>query len=228
MPKILLVDDDPVLLRIMPAQLRRHGYAVETATSLAGLEKLLAAGGADLLLLDVVLPDGDGRAFCRALRGRPATEALPVILISATKRGTGDQADGLKSGADDYLIKPLVPRLLLAKIEAVLRRFSVLNSSTQVLEEYGLALDMQSRRVRRGRREVSLTRKEFDLLSSFLRARGKVLAAAGLLESVWGYDLSLYSDTRTVEVHVSSLRRKLGKKFSTRLRTVSGAGYILD
>jgi two-component system alkaline phosphatase synthesis response regulator PhoP len=227
-PLIFLIDDDPVLVRTLPAQLRRSSYRVETGCSINDLKDLLRQEKPDLILLDVVLPDGDGRAACRKLGSHPLSSAIPVILISASKPAEIDQARGVEAGALDYLVKPLHGRLLRAKIAAVLRRNKVAAQQRKVLADYGLALDVKSRSVSVGGRRVALTRKEFDLLAAFLDSRGRVLSPTELLESVWGYDTSAYSERRTVEVHVSSLRRKLGEAFASRLKAVPSHGYCLD
>jgi two-component system alkaline phosphatase synthesis response regulator PhoP len=201
---------------------------VETGRSAQELEDLLRHGMPDLILLDVVLPDGDGKALCKMLRANPKSSAIPVILISASKPTQVDQARGVEAGAEDYLVKPLHGRLLRAKIAAVLRRNNILAQQRKVLAECGLALDIKSRGVSVGGRRVPLTCKEFDLLAAFLDGRGRVLTPTELLESVWGYDTSTYRERRTVEVHVSSLRRKLGEPFASRLKAVPSHGYRLD
>jgi len=225
---ILIVDDDPVVLHALTLTLQATGYEVKTASSPENLDVLIRSVRPALVLMDVLLGREDGREICRALRRDPATATLPVILISANRKEEDDQAYGLEAGADDYLLKPVKPRLLRARVESVLRRFSAPADCSAVLQESGLRLDVPGRRVQVGKEDVLLTRKEFDLLVAFMRARGRPLSPTFLLEAVWGYDTADYNDTHTVEVHVSSLRRKLGKKFSSRLTTMVGTGYRLD
>jgi len=226
--KILLIDDDPVFARVTEKQLLDKGYAVTRADSIKDAEECILRAVPDIVLLDVVLEDGDGPAFCRKLRQCEATAAVPVLLVTAHKSAEDDQISGLESGADDYLIKPLSPRLLYAKIDTVLRRFAALNTGMDVMSEYGLGIDISARMVTKGKRKVKLTRKELDMLSAFINSRGRVLSPRLLLETIWGYNTEIYNNPRTVEVHVSRLRQKLGRNFAARLQTVSGAGYRLD
>lgn len=226
--KLLVVDDDPENRKFLRGVLEQNGFSVREAASVA--EALSAAQSArpDLVLSDVAMPGGDGLSLCRALKGDKRTAGTPVILMSGAHTEEQDQSEGIELGADDYLIKPFLPRLMLAKVKAVLHRYGTPKEAGDVLKSEGLVLDVEARTVAVGGKPVKLNRKEFDLLATFLRKRGRVLSVPFLLETVWGYDPAVYNDSHTVEVHVSFLRRKLGPKLARRIVTVSGLGYRFD
>ncbi|MBI5596848.1 MAG: response regulator transcription factor [Elusimicrobia bacterium] len=226
--KLLLVDDEPDMLTTYQALLEGEGFTVLCARSVP--EALAAAreSAPDIVLSDVAMPDRDGKALAAALRADPATAAIPVVLMSGTYKEEDDQAGGLEAGADDYLPKPASPRLLAARLRAVLGRSRAPAELASVLKAEGLRLDPAARIVTRGGKRVPLTRKEFDLLTTFLRRPGRVLNVPYLLETVWGYDPAVYNNPRTVTVHVSSLRTKLGKAFAARLVSVPGLGYRFE
>ncbi|MFH1726116.1 MAG: response regulator transcription factor [Elusimicrobiota bacterium] len=226
--KILVADDDPAILRAVESWLKPEGYSV-LRCQLGGeaVAKTLSSKP-DLVLMDVLLGDADGVQLCRRLRQDPATGHIPVILMSGARTDDEDLVSGLRGGADDYLFKPLRRPVLLAKIDAVLRRFHAPEELHEVLRRYGLELDVSERTAKAGKKAVRLTRKEFDLLTVLLRRAGKVVPPKYLLETVWGYELETYNDTHTVQVHISRLKKKLGKTFSSRLENVIGAGYRLS
>jgi DNA-binding response OmpR family regulator len=179
----------------------------------------------DVVLMDVLLGDANGIQLCGRLSENPSTRNIPVILMSSARRNESDVVSGLKKGADDYLVKPITPGLLLAKIEAVLRRVSAGAAATEVLKYQGLLIDVEKRRVKAKGREIELTQKEFDLLTLLVRKEGKVVSAQNLLESVWGYDPEEYNDHRTVHVHISRLKKKLGEPYASKIQNVIGSGY---
>lgn len=226
--KVLLVDDEPDMLTAYRVLLEGAGFSVLCAGSVR--EALAAARDSrpDLVLSDVAMPEADGKALAAALRGDPATAAIPVVLMSGAYKEEADQAEGLEAGADDYLPKPASPRLLVARLRAVLRRANAPAELAETLKAEGITLDVASRVVTQAGRRVPLTRKEFDLLTTFLRRPKRLLSIPYLLETVWGYDPAEYNDPRTVTVHVSSLRQKLGKRFGARLASVPAMGYRFD
>ncbi|MBI5240888.1 MAG: response regulator transcription factor [Elusimicrobia bacterium] len=226
--KILLVDDEQDFRRMLRSFLREAGHTVLDAAS--GREALLAAVDSqpDIVISDVQMPDMDGLELCRRLRAEAKTAGIPVLLMSGASKEERDQLEGFARGADDYVLKPFEPPILLAKTLAVLRRYATAVEVCEVLRADGVRLDVQARTVSHGGKRVDLTRKEFDLLTLLLRKRGHVLSAQFLLESVWGYDLAEYNDPHTVTVHLSSLRRKLGSKLSRRIVTVPGSGYRFE
>lgn len=225
---VMVADDDPVVTKQLELALTKAGFNVQTCPDPARFLDETEAAQPDMVLLDVVFGPRDGRDLCRALRRSPQSRAMPVILMSAVRKGADDMVEGLKGGADDYLVKPIDPTLLAAKIEAVLRRYGAPKELATTLNHYGLTLSVAERKVKVNGKDVSLTRKEFDLLTALLRRPGRVLTARDLLEKVWGYEPGEYDDPNTVHVHISRLRRKLGKTFSDRLTTLVNVGYRLD
>ena len=222
--RLLLIEDDATLRQALSFNLTREGYEVSTAADgVAGLE-LGRNPRLDLILLDVMLPGMSGVELLRVLRRDGVT--TPVIILSAK----GDEIDrvvGLKLGADDYVAKPFSRPELLARIEAVLRRRSrEADASTDraPLTFGSLAIDVDRREVSLGGRSLHLTTKEFDLLAHVARNPGRIFTREQLLANVWGYDYA--GDDRTVDVHVSWLRRKLrGDDDHDWFRTVRGVGY---
>ena len=219
--RILVVEDDDRLASALRAALERSGYRVERVAD--GGEALSAVGRdtPDLVLLDLGLPDLDGLEVCRRIRG---ASGIPVIAVTA--RGTErDRVDGLRTGADDYVVKPFALAELLARIEAVLRRSAPGRSAAPLGATIGdLAIDVDSRRVTVDGAAVELTRKEFDLLVLLVRRRGTVVGRDEILRAVWETDWP--GTGRTLDVHVASLRQKLHRP--ELVRTVRGVGYIVD
>jgi len=225
---VLVVEDEANLADTIAYNLRREGY--ETSTAGDGYTALDAAQTQrpDVVVLDIMLPGIDGLELCRRIR---KTSAVPIIMLTAR----GDEMDrvvGLEVGADDYLAKPFSMRELLARVRALLRRRDLIReemgspgqSRAQLLTAGDLTLDVPAHRVDVKGRAIPLTPKEFALLEALLRHRGQVLAAGQLLEMVWGYT---DSDTRTVAVHIRSLRSKIEDEPSRprRIETVRGVGY---
>ena len=218
--RVLVVDDDPTVSEVVAGYLNRAGFAVDVAadgpTAVAGA----AAQPPDLVVLDLMLPGMDGLEVCRRIR---RDGPLPVIMLTAR----GDEADrvtGLELGADDYVAKPFSPRELLARLRAVLRRTQV-DPNKEQLSVGGLALDVAARSVLRDGRAVELTGLEFDLLLALARRAGRVVPRSNLLELAGRSDVNV-SD-RTVDVHVSHIRKKLGDDDAALLKTVRGVGYVL-
>jgi DNA-binding response OmpR family regulator len=226
--RILIVDDEADNRRVYGALLAAEGYAVRRAASGDEAFALAVESPPNLVLSDVSMPDGDGLSLLSRLRAEKKTARVPVILMSGVRRDVDDQADGLEHGADDYLPKPVSAVLLRAKIAAVLRRYGSGEELGDVLKTQGLALDVAARTVAIGGKRVALTRKEFDLLTTFLRKPGRVLSIPFLLETVWGYDPADYSDPHTVGVHVSTLRKKIGAKIADKIVALPGLGYRFD
>jgi DNA-binding response OmpR family regulator len=174
------------------------------------------------------MPGADGFAFTRQLKSDRRTAQIPVILMSGHHKSDEDQVEGIDRGADDYLLRPFSHRLLSAKVKAVLRRYAAPAELEKALKAAGLSLDVQARTVAVNDKQIPLTRKEFDLLTTFLRKKGRVLSVPYLLETVWGYDPAHYNDPHTLQVHLSSLRRKLGAKVAKRIVSVPGLGYRFE
>ncbi len=226
--KILVVDDEPDNRTFLKAILEPQGFSVALAQQAAEALDAAEQSSPDLILSDVAMPGLSGLELCRRIKSNARTSRIPIILMSGAQKAEKDQAEGIDLGADDYLTKPFTPRLLLAKINGVLRRFAAPEEFHEILKDMGLALDVQARTVKSGKKRLALTRKEFDLLTTFLRKRGRVLSHLFLLETVWGYDPAVYNDPHTVETHISSLRRKLGPKLSKLIVNVPGVGYRFE
>lgn len=203
---ILLVDDEPSIVQPLARALRSEGFQTALAGSCS--EALAAArdSSPDLVLLDVMLPDGSGFEVCRHLR---AESSVPIILLTAR----GDETDrvvGLEIGADDYVVKPFSARELIARIRAVMRRTSAAKSESPSgpLQVGGVSLDPARREVRVNGSLVDLTRREFDVLHLLMASAGSVLTREHLIEEAW--DMNWFGSTKTLDVHISSLRKKLG------------------
>jgi DNA-binding response OmpR family regulator len=226
--RILFVDDEEDARSVFGNLLAAEGHSVRLAASGDEAFSLALESPPDLVLADVSMSNGDGLSLLARLRADKTTSRLPVILMSGVRVKLDDQTGGLEQGADDYLPKPVAPAMLRAKISAVLRRFGSAVDLSEQLKTHGLTLDVSARTVAVSGRKVALTRKEFDLLSTFLRKPGRVLSIPFLLETVWGYDPADYSDPHTVGVHVSSLRKKIGAKIGERIVSLPSLGYRFD
>lgn len=226
--RLLLVDDEADNRRVYGDLLEKEGYAVRRVASAAEAFAAAVESPPDLVLCDVAMPDEDGLALLARLRAERKTARVPVVLMSGVHVESEEQADGLDSGADDYVPKPVAPKLLAARIAAVLRRYGAARDLGDTLKTHGLLVDVAARTVQVDGRRVALTRKEFDLLTTFLRKPQRVLSIPFLLETVWGYDPADYSQPHTVGVHVSTLRKKIGGKFGRRIVALPGLGYRFE
>jgi len=220
---ILLVDDEPNIIELAQLYLEREGYRIITASNgkaaLNAVEKERPA----LMVLDVMMPEVDGLEVCRTLRGKKD----PVAILMLTARDEDiDKILGLELGADDYLTKPFNPRELVARVKAVLRRSSTLSDLTNEEQiQFGdILIDPRRREVRIGGQPVKIRTQEFDLLYTLVRHPGIVLSRDQLLDQAWGYDY--YGNTRTVDVHIGHLRKKLSGS-NVKIETVTKVGYKL-
>ncbi len=214
--KILVVEDEDAIAEPLAEGLRREGFEIERVAS---GQEALDAPPADLVLLDLRLPDLDGLAVCRELRSR---SSVPIIMITA-KGEEVDKVVGLEVGADDYVVKPFGFRELLARIRAVTRRTS-LHNDRNAASAGPLTIDGPARRATLDGSELELTPKEFDLLFLLAREAGTVVSKQQIFEDVWGS--TWYGGTKTIDVHVASLRRKLGDP--AWIETVRGVGLRLQ
>ena len=216
--RLLIVEDEKRLATSLARGLTAEGFAVDVVHD--GLEGLHLAGQGvyDLVVLDIMLPGMNGYRICAALRA--AGHETPILMLTA-KDGEYDEAEGLDTGADDYLTKPFSYVVLVARVRALLRRRG--GSASPVLTAGTLRMDTAARRVHRGEDEVTLTTKEFAVLEQLVRRAGEVVSKADILEHVW--DFAYDGDPNIVEVYISTLRRKLG---AAAIRTVRGAGYRLE
>lgn len=220
MDKILIIEDEPAIRDILRELLTDAGYEVEEAADgLEGVEKF-RAGSFSLVLLDLMLPKLDGYGVCEQIR---AVSDVPVIMITAL---SGEEAEvrAFELRADDYITKPFSLRLVLMRVEAVLRRAGgkADEGGREILHRGSVEMDTVAHRVSRDGEDVPLTNTEYRLLELFLRNPGRVFTREGLLSRVWGYDF--IGDESTVNIHIMNLRRKLG---SNLIETVRGVGYRL-
>lgn len=227
-PRILIIDDDAALRKLVGRYLTENGMSVVHTDD--GSEGLLLARETkpDLILVDGIMPGMDGVTFIRVLRKEPFAAGIAVIMMTGAMTDDKDMVRGLEIGADDYVLKPFGLSVLLARIRTVLRRYSTSADSGSMVSRHGLELDPAGRTVKVKGREIPMTRKEFDLLAVLAEKAGRVLSVPFLLETVWGYDPADYNDPGTVEVHVSHLRKKLGPSLAKRLVNVHGRGYKFD
>jgi two-component system, OmpR family, response regulator RegX3 len=213
--KVLIVEDEDAIAEPLAEGLTREGFVVERA---ATGQEALESSGADLVLLDLGLPDTDGFSVCRELRSR---SDVPIIMVTA-KGEEVDRVVGLELGADDYIVKPFGFRELLARIRAVARRTSE-RPATRSTRVGPLEIDVRGRRARVDGRELDLTPKEFDLLALLAREPGAVVSRAEILQEVW--QTTWYGSAKTIDVHVAALRKKLGE--ASWIETVRGVGLRL-
>ncbi len=224
-PRILVVEDEASLAYLLVYNLEAEGYQVEHVDNGDEAELRLAEAPPDLLILDWMLPGVSGLEICRRLRARAHGRDLPVIMLTA--RGEeSERVRGLSVGADDYVVKPFSTPELMARVRALLRRARPERVAAKLLIG-DLDLDRETRRVRRGGREIHLGPTEYRLLEYFMEKPGRVFTRAQLLDSVWG--MSAEIDERTVDVHVGRLRKALIRgREKDPIRTVRGAGYSFD
>ena len=222
-PKILVIDDEEKLLRIINQMLSNAGFEVITATTgLEGIDKL-EQYRPDLIILDLVLPDIDGLEVCKITRQSKTTRDIPIIMLTA--RGTLlDRISGLRSGADDYIVKPFNAQELIERVNVILRRSQLKMEGENELISKDIYVNISRHIVKVKNKEIKLTPKEFELLCLFLKRKNHLLTKASLLENIWGYDKVGEISTRRVERQVQSLRKKLGRA-GEKIETVYGYGF---
>lgn len=226
---ILIVDDEPAQIELLRYNLEQAGFdTIHAENGKQALERV-AADKPDMAVIDWMMPEASGIEVCRQLRAQSETRLLPIIMLSA--RGEdGDRSLGLDSGADDYISKPFSPRELVSRIKALLRRARP--SLMQDEMQYGgIALNPETMRVTRDGKAIRLGPKEYQLLALLMERPGRVFTRDQLLDHVWGH--AIYVEDRTIDVHMSRLRRALNKapngkvKLPDMIRTVRGTGYAL-
>ncbi|EOD01275.1 response regulator [Caldisalinibacter kiritimatiensis] len=223
--KILVVDDEEHIVELINFNLEKHGYKVVTAFNGKDAFKKVKEESPDLIVLDLMLPEIDGIDVCKMLKKDSDTEKIPIIMLTARSEET-DKVLGLELGADDYVTKPFSVKELIARIKAVLRRSSDANKKEQPVIKIGdIVIDTEKHEVTKKDQVLELTLKEFEVLKLLASNRGKVLSRDFLLDEVWGYDY--YGETRTVDVHIRHLRRKIedNDKDPKYIETIRGVGY---
>lgn len=220
---ILVVDDEANIVELVRLYLEREGYQVKTAgDGISAMQAVLTQRPA-LIVLDVMLPGMDGFEVCKKIRA--GDNDVPIMMVTARDDDI-DKILGLELGADDYLTKPFNPRELVARVKAILRRFGAkkLTEISEVIEIGDLTINLSNREIRKGEINLPVRTQEFDLLVAMARQPGRVFTREQLLQMAWGFEY--FGETRTVDVHVAQLRRKLALS-SVKLVTVSGVGYKL-
>ncbi len=218
--RILIIEDDPAILKVLQRGLAYEGYAVDIATDGRTGLNMARDRRPDLVILDWLLPGMDGLEVCRRLR---SSGNLPILMLTA-KDTVQDRVEGLDAGADDYLVKPFNLDELAARVRALLRRTQT--ERNQVYQFADLTMDTALHQVKRGERVVPLTAKEYDLLELFMRHPRQVLTREVIFDRVWGYDFG--GESNVLEVYIRYLRQKLEAQGEPRLlHTVRGVGYVL-
>lgn len=220
--KVLVVEDEANLREILKFNLEKEGYLTEAAVDANEALIFLDEFMPDIILLDLMLPGLKGMQFLRLIKENPKCKHIPVVVVSA-KNSESDIVNALESGADDYITKPFSIKILLTKLKIILKRQNILESKTILYQ--GIELDESIRKAKIDGEEVSLTHKEFELLSLFLSNPKRVFTRNQLLSNIWGYDSDVY--TRTVDSHISSLRKKLGSKGDI-IKSVPKIGYKVE
>jgi len=223
--RLLLIDDDARLSTMVGDYLRGHGFEVDCAGTLAAGRERLQHGEFELLLLDLMLPDGDGLELTRELRADPRWRRLPLLMLTA--RGEPmDRIVGLEIGADDYLPKPFEPRELLARVKALLRRAAPDAAPGEVLHFGRLEIDLGARQARLDGQPCDLTGHQFELLVVLARSPGRVLSRDQIMDALKGHPMEAFD--RSIDVHISRIRALIedDPKAPRRVLTVRGAGYV--
>ena len=221
--KVLVVDDEPDILEFLQYNLEKKGYQVVTAQNAADGIQMADREVPDLILLDIMMPKMDGVQACYEMRRNPKLDKTLIAFLTARNEEYSEIA-GLEAGADDYIQKPIRPRLLLSRITALMRRKKVgTDADSDVIDLGDLRIDQKRYEVYLKEEPITLARKEFEILVLLASQPGKVYSREEIFRKVWGYSESIAS--RTIDVHISKLREKLGGDF---IRTLKGVGYKLD
>lgn len=221
--KILIVDDEKDIVKMLDYNLKKDGFRAVSCQDGEEALDLAVREHPDLIILDLMLPGVDGLEVCKTLKKENKTAAIPVIMLTA-KAQEADKILGLELGADDYITKPFSPRELVARVKAVLRRVHEKGKLPDVLKIGDLTIDFLKILVYIKDKPVTLTAKEFELLRTLIKAKERVLSRDYLLDNIWGFDHAVEIQTRTVDVHIRTLRKKLRTE-AKRIITVKNYGY---
>ncbi len=221
--KILIVEDERDIAELLRYNLQEAGFETDYVRNGADALHRSVEKPPDLIILDLMLPEVDGMIVCRLLKNDPRTKNIPVVMVTA-KTAEKDRVAGLELGADDYITKPFSPREVVLRVSAVLRRLQAGKQSenTKRIETHGLIIDLDKHQVFTENGRIDLTATEFKLITLFARSPGRVFTRDILMDVIWGQEY--YGIDRTVDTHVSRLRRKLGE-FGKHIETVHGVGY---
>ena len=223
---ILIVEDEKDIVKMLDYNLKKEGYKTLVANDGEDALDMANTKLPDIILLDLMLPGVDGLEVCKELKSERKTSAIPVIMLTA-KAQESDKVVGLELGADDYVTKPFSPRELIARIKAVLRRGKENDKLPEIFKVGDLTMDFSKITVTVKDKSVELTSKEFELLKTLIKAKGRVLSRDLLLDNIWGFDHAIEIQTRTVDVHVRTLRKKL-KTAAKYIVTVKNYGYRFE
>ena len=219
--KILVVDDESRMRKLVRDFLEREGFRVlEASDGAAAMEIFYEDKDIALIILDVMMPNMDGWQVCREVR---QTSKVPIIMLTARSEER-DELQGFELGVDEYISKPFSPKILVARVTAILRRVNALDAG-QVIDAGGISIDKAAHQVKIDGKEIELSYKEFELLSYFAENQGIALSREKILNNVWNYDY--FGDARTIDTHVKKLRSKLGEK-GNYIRTIWGMGYKFE
>ena len=219
--KILVVDDESRMRKLVRDFLEREGFRVlEASDGLEAMELFYQDKDIALLILDVMMPNMDGWQVCREVR---QTSKIPIIMLTARSEER-DELQGFELGVDEYISKPFSPKILVARVTAILRRVNALDAG-QVIDAGGISIDKAAHQVKIDGKEIELSYKEFELLSYFVENQGIALSREKILNNVWNYDY--FGDARTIDTHVKKLRSKLGEKGNC-IKTIWGMGYKFE
>ena len=224
--KILIVEDEKDIVKMLEYNLKKEGFRIVSCHDGEDALDLASREGPDLILLDLMLPRVDGIEVCKELKKESKTSLIPIIMLTA-KSQESDKVLGLELGADDYVTKPFSPRELIARIKAVLRRMKEKDKLPETLKIGDITIDFSKIQVTVKAKPVELTAKEFELLKTLIGAKGRMLSRDYLLDNIWGYDHAMDIQTRTVDVHIRTLRKKL-KSEAKRIITVKNYGYRFE
>jgi two-component system alkaline phosphatase synthesis response regulator PhoP len=220
--RILLVDDEPDILEFISYNLNKEGFEVFTSTNGRDAIKIASKEKPDLIILDVMMPDLDGIETCRIIR--ESSELKNVLIAFLTARNEDySQIAGFDAGADDYINKPIKPRVLVSRVKAILRRAGKSGLSEDVLQVNGFTIDREKYLIVKEDQQINLPKKEFELIALLASKPGKVFTREDILKSVWGDDVVV--GDRTIDVHIRKLREKLGDNY---IRTIKGVGYKFE
>ena len=219
--KILVVDDESRMRKLVRDFLEREGFCVlEASDGIEAMEHFYQDKNIALLILDVMMPNMDGWQVCREVR---QTSKVPIIMLTARSEER-DELQGFELGVDEYISKPFSPKILVARVTAILRRVNALDAG-QVIDAGGISIDKAAHQVKIDGKEIELSYKEFELLSYFVENQGIALSREKILNNVWNYDY--FGDARTIDTHVKKLRSKLGGK-GNYIKTIWGMGYKFE
>lgn len=220
--KVLLVDDEPDILELLKYNLEREGYQVTTALNGRDAIKAAKTNKPDLIVLDIMMPGMDGVEVCNQLRQLPEFKHTLITFLTARSEDYS-QIAGFEAGADDYITKPVRPKVFVSKVKALLKRSGADRPESQVLEANGVKVDLEKVMVYLGGTGIQLPKKEFELLVLLMSKPGKVFKREEIYGQIWGNEL--FVGERTIDVHIRKLREKIG---DDRIRTVKGIGYTFQ